>query len=261
MDPAEIWHQFHPHSIDSDSEDGSDNGMVVQLLLEDSLSEPEDSLDQIRYRSANKDRRRTLYDMLLHEDYWSANPAYSADDFKARFRLPIGLFNQIVEDVQKYDQYFVQKPSGISAEQQDDKFRMAKTTTREAMIRFCAAIEGIYADSALRKPSIEDINRLLNESYKQGWPGCIGSIDCMHWTWKNCPSAWAGMFTGKECKPTVVLEAVADSSCRFWHFFFGLPGSLNDLNVLDRSALLHDAINGRSPIVEYQVCKFYPFTD
>ena len=86
---------------------------------------------------------------------------------------------------------------------------MAKTTTREAMIRFCAAIEGIYAGNALRKPSIEDINRLLNESYKQGWPGCIGSIDCMHWTWKNCPSAWAGMFTGKEGKPTVVLEAVA----------------------------------------------------
>lgn len=61
------------------------------------------------------------------------------------------------------------------------------------------------------------------------------------------------MFAGKEGTSTVVLEAVADSSCRFWHFFFGMPGSLNDINVLDRSPLLHDIISGRSPAVEYEV--------
>jgi len=75
----------------------------------------------------------------------------------------------------------------------------------------------------------------------------------MHWAWKNCISAWAGMFTGKEGTSTVVLEAVADSACRFWHFFFGMPGSLNDLNVLDRSPLLNDAIAGRSASVSYTV--------
>ena len=61
------------------------------------------------------------------------------------------------------------------------------------------------------------------------------------------------MFKGKEGTPTVILEATADSSGRFWHFFFGMPGSLNDLNVLDRSPLLNDAIAGRSASVSYTV--------
>ncbi|CAN1350342.1 hypothetical protein LINPERPRIM_LOCUS42130 [Linum perenne] len=37
----------------------------------------------------------------------------------------------------------------------------------------------------------------------------IGSIDCMHWEWKNCPTAWVGQYTGYKRKPTIVLEAVA----------------------------------------------------
>ena len=61
------------------------------------------------------------------------------------------------------------------------------------------------------------------------------------------------MFTGKEGFQTVVLEAIADKSCCFCHFFFDMPGSLNDINVLDRSNLLHDVLNGRSRTVGYQV--------
>jgi hypothetical protein len=26
----------------------------------------------------------------------------------------------------------------------------------------------------------------------------IGSLDCMHWQWKNCPSALKGQYQGKE---------------------------------------------------------------
>ena len=75
----------------------------------------------------------------------------------------------------------------------------------------------------------------------------------MNWVWKNCPSEWAGMFSGNEGHPTVKLEALADSRCRFWHLFFGLPGSLNDINVLDRSPLLNDAVNGKAPTIIYRV--------
>src|SRR4051812_15509420 len=82
---------------------------------------------------------------------------------------------------------------------------------------------------------------------------CLGSLDCMYWAWKNCPSAWKGMFQGKEDVPTVVLEAIADSNRRFWHFNFGSPGTLNDLNILNRSPISDEALQGRSPTVQFSV--------
>uniref|UniRef100_A0A2N9HQ65 DDE Tnp4 domain-containing protein n=1 Tax=Fagus sylvatica TaxID=28930 RepID=A0A2N9HQ65_FAGSY len=40
---------------------------------------------------------------------------------------------------------------------------------------------GVAADST---------NELLAVNEKRGFPGILGSIDCMHWKWKNCPTAW-----------------------------------------------------------------------
>ena len=52
---------------------------------------------------------------------------------------------------------------------------------------------------------------------------------------------------GKEKKPTIILEAVADSDLWIWHAFFGMPGSCNDLNVVDNSPLIGDIFAGRFP--------------
>ena len=37
----------------------------------------------------------------------------------------------------------------------------------------------------------------------------LGSIDYMHWKWKNCPAAWKGHYCGHIHKPTIILGAVA----------------------------------------------------
>ena len=47
----------------------------------------------------------------------------------------------------------------------------------------------------------------------------LGSIDCMHWNWKNCPKAWQGMYCGKSRDATIVLEAVASEDLRIGHSF------------------------------------------
>ena len=143
--------------------------------------------------------------------------------------------------------------SGNSPNEFDDKYRMSATTGMESLKRFCNAMGEVYGERVLRNPTTEDIHRLLDEGMNAGFPGCIGSVDCMHWRWKNCPSAWRGMFQGKTGVATMVLEAIADHSCRFWHFNFGAPGSLNDVNVLDRSPLFDNAVRGQSPIVHYTV--------
>ena len=45
------------------------------------------------------------------------------------------------------------------------------------------------------------------------------------------------MYCGKSRDATIVLEAVASKDLWIWNCFFGMPGTLNDINVLQRSHL------------------------
>jgi hypothetical protein len=63
---------------------------------------------------------------------------------------------------------------------------------------FCDAVVSIFSTEYLQYPTASDLERLLTVGAKQGFPGMLGSLDCMHWKWKNCPSGWAGKFQGKE---------------------------------------------------------------
>ena len=88
---------------------------------------------------------------------------------------------------------------------------------------------------------------------RKGVPGHAWCIDCMHWRWKNCPEAWHGQFTGHCHDPTIILDAVASQDLWIWHAYFGLPGSHNDLNVLQRSHLFARLAAGDAPPVNFEV--------
>ncbi|KAI5318475.1 hypothetical protein L3X38_038183 [Prunus dulcis] len=81
----------------------------------------------------------------------------------------------------------------------------------------------------------------------------IGSIDCMHWQWKNCPTAWQGDYGNRKGQKSIILEAVAGFDTWVWHAFFGVAGSQNDLNVLGQSPVFNDVLRGQGPNVTYEV--------
>jgi Plant transposon protein len=97
----------------------------------------------------------------------------------------------------------------------------------------------------MRPMNREDARRVSQMHHRQhGVPGMMGSLDCMHAYWKNCPMAWKGAFGGKEKASTIVLEAFSDYNCFIWHASFGYPGSDNDINILERSPLLAAWLDG-----------------
>jgi hypothetical protein len=69
--------------------------------------------------------------------------------------------------------------------------------------------------------------------------GALRAWDCKYFVWKNCPVYLQGEHEGHSegGKKTLTLEAVADCKGYRWIIFFGTPGSLNNLDVLDRAPL------------------------
>ncbi|CAI8602056.1 unnamed protein product [Vicia faba] len=130
---------------------------------------------------------------------------------------------------------------GVAVDAVDEYIKIGGTTTLECLCRFCKGIIQLYEPMYLRAPTQDDLQRILHVREMWGFSGMIESIDCMHWEWKNCPTTWEGQFTrGDKGTTTVILEAVTTYDLWIWHVFFGCPGTLNDINVLDRSPVFDD---------------------
>ncbi|RXH95954.1 hypothetical protein DVH24_008454 [Malus domestica] len=97
----------------------------------------------------------------LMNNYFNPNSVYTEEDFKHRFQMRCHAFERLLRDVQHINPYFRQKWDRAGR-----------------------------PDEYLCEPNQEDMNRLLCKAENCGFPGIIGSLDCMHWDWKNCPTGW-----------------------------------------------------------------------
>ncbi|KAK9999556.1 hypothetical protein SO802_019159 [Lithocarpus litseifolius] len=126
------------------------------------------------------------------------------------------LFLCIKSNQEEKDEYFVQKRNaagvlglsslqkmtaalrmlayGVAVDFTNEYVRIGESTAIESLKKFVEAIVDIYSTEYLRSPNSNDIARLLRVGESRGFPGMLGSIDCMHWKWKNCPSGWKARF-------------------------------------------------------------------
>nr|XP_043639605.1 uncharacterized protein LOC122610703 [Erigeron canadensis] len=103
----------------------------------------------------------------------------------------------------------------------------------------------------MRKPTKEDVDRLTTKHLEvHGFPGMLGSADCMHWPWRNCPIAWQGT-RGDKGHPTIMLEVVASYDLWICHSYFGPVDSNNDINVLNESDLFDQLLGDKAPVVNF----------
>jgi len=149
------------------------------------------------------------------------------------------VFLRLVNACERMNPYFIQTPDctgllgltslqkcvaairilayGLPADAVDEYVRIGESTAIESLRNFCRAIIDAFGAYYLRAPNESDVAQLLAKGERQGFPVKLGSIDCMHWEWRNCPTAWKGMFTGRGKSPTMILEAVASNNLWIWH--------------------------------------------
>uniref|UniRef100_A0A0D3AV18 DDE Tnp4 domain-containing protein n=1 Tax=Brassica oleracea var. oleracea TaxID=109376 RepID=A0A0D3AV18_BRAOL len=153
----------------------------------------------------------------LWNDYFSKTPTYPQNLFRRRFRMNKPLFMRIVDRLSNEVELFRQKKDalgrlslsplqkyttairvlayGTAADDVDEYVRLGETTTRSCVEHFVEGIIYLFGDEYLRRPTPTDLQRLLEVGEFLGFPEMIGSIDRMHWEWKNCPTAWKGQYS------------------------------------------------------------------
>ncbi|XP_073153387.1 uncharacterized protein [Henckelia pumila] len=125
----------------------------------------------------------------------------------------------------------------LPADATDEYIKIGESTAIKCMQQFYRAIAEVFAEQYLRSPTSDDVAILLYICEQRSFPGMLGSLDCMHWKWKNCPTAWEGQYAGCSGSPTIILEAVANYDLWIWHAYFGMPGTNNVINVLKTAGL------------------------
>jgi hypothetical protein len=195
----------------------------------------------------------------LFLNYFADSPIYPSKVFQRRFRMHCPPFLHILSAIEDYDPYFIQTRNcvgtqglsslrkmitalrmltyGVPADYVDEYVRIGETTAIESLERFVRVVVSIYSNNYLRSPNIDDVARLLEVGERHGFPKILGSIDCMHRKWKNCPTEWKCMFSGIFHEFTMILKAMTSQDLWIWHTFFGLSGSHNDINVLEQSSV------------------------
>lgn len=99
----------------------------------------------------------------------------------------------------------------------------------------------------------EAVKREMDINAVRGFTGMLGSIDCTHWCWKNCPMAWQGQFHDRKGIRSVVAEAVAAHDVYFWHVNVGFLGSLNDIQIMGRSTITMAYLESPAASVQYSI--------
>jgi hypothetical protein len=118
--------------------------------------------------------------------------------------MSIKLFDTICECVMGYDRFFEQRRNAdeelghstilkviaalrmlaydIPADLVDDHLAMGESQAIKCVKRFATAIVRVFGEEYSRVPNAQDMARLLEFNKNRGFPGMLGSIDCMHWS-------------------------------------------------------------------------------
>jgi hypothetical protein len=130
------------------------------------------------------------------------------------------------------------------------------------MYRFYRQCLGSLGHTIWEGLTKEQIAFIMAQNKARKFSGVLGSIDCMHCSWKNCPISWQCLQKRHHVYCGVILEVVVDTDLWIWQVFFGMTCFHNDINMLQRSPVFAKLVEGHWYVANISIifdapCFFY----
>jgi len=220
-------------------------------------------------KSPNKPRDfQGAYERIVRAYFSGRDSLYDESDFERRFRVSRSIFTRINDAVMGKDPFIrymdATKKLGIyplvklvgcfrylgygeAYDRLDEHLQISESALSKICKKFNSLVIKEFGPQYLNRCPTKEEREVMSAIMKgKGFPGAMCSWDCKHFTWKNCPMRLAGQHQGHSegGKKTLILESIADFRRYLWYVNFGDPGSLNDLNVLDKSSIVGAMLSG-----------------
>ncbi|CEP20023.1 hypothetical protein [Parasitella parasitica] len=171
---------------------------------------------------------------VIVKHYFDAHErTYDKTVLRRRFRMMRSLFIKIVNEVQEQDSYFIRKPNYTG--------KLGLSVLQKVVAAILQLAYGLPANA------IEECVKIGETMALEFLTRFCDAIDARY------VSEYLHKSTEADLKILLEENSVASYDLWIWHAFFWTPGTLNDINVIDRSPLFNSLVDGRSTEVNYAV--------
>tara|TARA_R110002050_G_scaffold109444_1_gene220442 strand:+ start:756 stop:1361 length:606 start_codon:yes stop_codon:yes gene_type:complete len=182
--------------------DDEDEQMVHDFLLQVAMIKQQSRERRSATLAGLPKKRRTINRNKIEAhnrimaDYFIEKPLYSEELFRRRFRMSSRLFTFIQRTLEQHEKYFSYQKDcsgrpgatplqkivaairmiayGEGGDRQDEYVKIGERTAHASRKEFCKSIVKHFETKYLRKPTAQDVDRLLEVNRRRGFPGMLG---------------------------------------------------------------------------------------
>ena len=196
--------------------------------------------------------------------------------FRTRFRVPFPLYGRLVE-MTRSNGWFSERPDAVGQrcaplelkilgvlrvlgrgycfDGIEELSYISAEVNRVFFHNWCNKFAKRYYKIYCNPPETpEEIAKTMAVYDRLGFPGCIGSTDCVHIKWERCSTGERFLHKGKEGFPTLSYEVTCDHTSKIISCTHGFPGARSDQTIVRFDGFVSDIHDGiRYSDVKYKM--------
>lgn len=229
-------------------------GLDLDYMLGSTRKRKRPGIAHTRRARTKKDYEETRWWQLIHNPLTGDRSSFLGKLFRNRFRVPLSLFWKIHDlfvernwlQKPEWDAFhrptipfklkllaalrFIGRGECFDTIQELTADRVSANVIREFVIMWAAKMASLRSEY-IKPPNPDnkaEIEALMEMYSKLGFPGCVGSTDCVNIALERCPYTEKQRHTGKDGYPTLGFNCTVNHHRRFLHIAPSCPGAMND---------------------------------